>query len=148
MKHREALESDYVSQHLNEWIDLIFGYKQKGPEAINSVNVFRSISYEGQVKITAIKDPDEQMAKLEQIAHFGQTPSQLFKNKHPKREVVKSAERFREYVISTVDKNALLMHMALLNRNPQNPILYLFRESGNIHMVLKSLELYSIPYAV
>ncbi|VDK31748.1 unnamed protein product, partial [Gongylonema pulchrum] len=31
--HRQALESDLVSCQLNQWIDLIFGYKQKGPEA-------------------------------------------------------------------------------------------------------------------
>lgn len=32
--HRQALESDLVSCQLNQWIDLIFGYKQKGPEAV------------------------------------------------------------------------------------------------------------------
>ena len=37
-KMRMALESDYVNNNLNLWIDLIFGYKQKGEEAIKSFN--------------------------------------------------------------------------------------------------------------
>lgn len=37
-KMRNALESDYVNENLNHWIDLIFGYKQRGPEAFKSFN--------------------------------------------------------------------------------------------------------------
>ena len=35
---RDALESEYVSEHLNEWIDLIFGCKQLGDAAIEAQN--------------------------------------------------------------------------------------------------------------
>ena len=38
--HRKALESDHVSDHLHEWIDLVFGYKQQGSEAERALNVF------------------------------------------------------------------------------------------------------------
>jgi len=37
-KNKAALESDYVSNHLHEWIDLIFGFKQRGEEAIKADN--------------------------------------------------------------------------------------------------------------
>lgn len=37
-KLRDALESDIVSNNLHAWIDLIFGYKQRGEEAIRANN--------------------------------------------------------------------------------------------------------------
>lgn len=37
-KSRDALESDHVSEHLHEWIDLVFGYKQKGRDAVEAHN--------------------------------------------------------------------------------------------------------------
>lgn len=38
--HRQALESEFVRKNLHHWIDLIFGFKQKGKAAIEAINVF------------------------------------------------------------------------------------------------------------
>uniref|UniRef100_A0A8D0L2E6 BEACH domain-containing protein n=1 Tax=Sphenodon punctatus TaxID=8508 RepID=A0A8D0L2E6_SPHPU len=62
--HREALECDFVSAHLHECIDLIFGYKQQGPAAVEAVNVFHHLFYEGQVDIYNINDPLKETATI------------------------------------------------------------------------------------
>ncbi|KAG9480633.1 hypothetical protein GDO78_012215 [Eleutherodactylus coqui] len=85
--HREALECDYVSAHLHEWIDLIFGYKQQGPPAVDAVNVFHHLFYEGQVDIYNINDPLKETATIGFINNFGQIPKQLFKKPHPPKRV-------------------------------------------------------------
>lgn len=46
--HRAALESPFVSANLHHWIDLIFGYKQRGQAAVEADNVFRHLTYEGR----------------------------------------------------------------------------------------------------
>jgi len=84
---RMALESEYVSAHLHEWIDLIFGCKQQGRAAQEALNVFYFLTYEGSVDIDEIDDPIEKESAISQINNFGQTPQQIFKKPHPRRQV-------------------------------------------------------------
>lgn len=92
-KHREALESPYVSRHLHQWIDLIFGCKQRGEAAIESVNVFHHLSYHGAKDLDNIEDPVERLATIGIIHNFGQTPHQVFSRPHQGRENVSNKIR-------------------------------------------------------
>nr|XP_029733357.1 neurobeachin-like isoform X8 [Aedes albopictus] len=83
--NRMALESEFVSCQLHQWIDLIFGYKQRGPEAMRATNVFYYLTYEGSVDLDTITDPVTREAIENQIKNFGQTPSLLLMEPHPPR---------------------------------------------------------------
>ncbi len=102
---RKALESPHVSAHLHEWLDLIFGCKQKGGEAVDAQNVFYYLTYEDVVDIDKISDPTERAATVAQINNFGQTPHQLFKKPHPRRLV-------------SAPQVSLLSHTSLLRSVP------------------------------
>ncbi|CAG79116.1 YALI0E04312p [Yarrowia lipolytica CLIB122] len=83
-RNREALESQYVRDNLHLWIDLIFGSRQQGPEAIDSLNVFHHLSYRGAINLEVIEDEMERLATIGIIHNFGQTPSQILTKPHPK----------------------------------------------------------------
>uniref|UniRef100_A0A7S0L8V8 BEACH domain-containing protein n=1 Tax=Coccolithus braarudii TaxID=221442 RepID=A0A7S0L8V8_9EUKA len=84
-KHRAALESEYVSAHLHEWVDLIFGCKQRGPSAVSALNVFFHLTYEENVNLSRLTDLAELRSLKAQINNFGQTPPQLLVTPHPQR---------------------------------------------------------------
>jgi WD40 repeat protein len=91
--NRLALESEYVSQNLHRWIDLIFGYQQRGEEAKKANNLFFHLTYEGAVDMDSIDDPILLRAVQEQISHFGQVPIQLFDRPHPTRAPLSSVQQ-------------------------------------------------------
>ncbi|XP_070606004.1 neurobeachin isoform X4 [Erythrolamprus reginae] len=133
--NRMALESEFVSCQLHQWIDLIFGYKQRGPEAVRALNVFHYLTYEGSINLDSITDPvlreipdayfirdphtflltkDFIKAMEAQIQNFGQTPSQLLIEPHPPRSSA--------------------MHLCFL---PQSPLMFKDQMQQDVIMVLK-----------
>lgn len=112
--NRMALESEFVSCQLHQWIDLIFGYKQKGPEAVRATNVFYYLTYEGSVDMDSINDPVMREAIENQIRNFGQTPSQLLMEPHPPRS---SAMHLSPMMFSSVPDD-VCMTMKFLSNSP------------------------------
>ncbi|XP_036133268.1 lysosomal-trafficking regulator isoform X2 [Molossus molossus] len=82
--HRQALESDHVSQNICQWIDLVFGYKQKGKASVHAINVFHPATYFG-MDVSAVEDPVQRRALETMIKTYGQTPRQLFQSAHVSR---------------------------------------------------------------
>jgi hypothetical protein len=76
--HRKALESPIVTKSLPEWIDLIWGCKQKGSDADLSFNTFRPELYSSY-----IPKPSEDILSLRES--YGLIPDQLFLSRHPSR---------------------------------------------------------------
>lgn len=84
----------YNSCKLLEWIDLVFGYKQRPPHlqngdqaAVDSYNCFMHWTYADAVNLEELKQTDTELYEtaLKQIDNFGQTPAKLFNKPHPKR---------------------------------------------------------------
>ncbi len=70
----------------SKWIDLIFGYKQQGDEALANHNVFHHFFYEGAVDMDKIDDPMQRNAAMSFIHNFGQMPKQVCRDREGRRE--------------------------------------------------------------
>ncbi len=93
-KHRTFLESIEISEKINEWLNLIFGSKQKGKEAKAIRNLFIKQTYEDFDEIHNKADPKEQIYQ-KRMVEFGVTPSQIFKSSTSKRSAVRDLRKRR-----------------------------------------------------
>ena len=82
MTMRSCLENNKVSYKIQEWIDLIFGYKSRGKEAEKVKNIYKEASYQEIIDINKINNKEAQLREVE----FGLVPNQLMVKECAKRD--------------------------------------------------------------
>ncbi|XP_019058456.1 PREDICTED: BEACH domain-containing protein B isoform X2 [Tarenaya hassleriana] len=136
-RNREALESEYVSSHLHNWIDLIFGYKQRGKPAVEAANIFYYLTYEGAVDLENMEDELQRSAIEDQIANFGQTPIQIFRKKHPRRGPPIPIAHPLHFAPASISLTSILP----ATTHPLSAVLYIGLVDSNIVLVNQGLTL-------
>ena len=90
----------------------MFGYKQRGPAAVEAVNVFHPATYAHNLE--AEGDEVERRARQTMIATYGQMPLQLFVVPHPLADMGLTGEKANQ---TPVFRNIIgLRHVNLLPR--------------------------------
>ena len=129
MMMRSALENDDVSNKINNWIDLIFGYKSKGKEAENAYNLFTPSSYQEDIDLKKSKNKES----LLRLVEFGLIPNQIITKECIKRD--KKEEILKEKEIT--DQNCNLK-TEKIDKSKLNIIYIMEEERGKIINLKKS----------
>ena len=79
---KTILENDIISNNIQNWIDLIFGYKAKGKDAELAHNLFTDASYQEDINLNSIEDRESFYRRVE----FGLLPSQIITKECSKRD--------------------------------------------------------------
>jgi len=105
---RKAFESDYVSSHLSDWIDLLFGYKQTDQAAVDSWNLYDPIIYESAWTKQTLTNPQKRAEIEATMWNVGQIPPKLFNSRHPIRNVQKLTSTLSQIVIVDLNVGEIL----------------------------------------
>lgn len=144
--NRRALESFYVDENINYWIDLVFGIKQNGENAVLFNNTFHQYCYSQSI-VNA--DPDTILQIQQHIGSFGIIPNQIFLESHPKRNNFEYEER----LISQDPKLLFSINEPILCVTSHNDIICFITFSGRIGFQIignqsDPVVFYSIPYGI
>ena len=95
-----AFESDLVSSNIGGWIDLVFGFKQRGKEALLNNNVYMFNSYPDLVDIENMSI--EKKRYYYRFVEFGSCPKQIFKKPFDKKGVYNGYKTILDSSVSVI----------------------------------------------
>ena len=122
---RYILENDTISYNIQNWVDLIFGYKNKGKEAELAHNVFIETSYQEGIDLKKVENKDLYL----RYAEFGLIPNQIMSKECEKKMKKEEKLKGKEITNPTVK----LVNNECKPSNVENP-LYIIK---NNNIVLK-----------
>ena len=135
---RNILENDTISSSINYWIDLIFGYKNKGKEAELANNVFTDNSYQEGVDLKKVENRDLFL----RYAEFGLIPTQVLSKECDKK--LKREEKLKGKEITNPSaklnnnecKQSIAENPQYVIKNNSNVLLLNSFSEGKISMLL------------
>jgi hypothetical protein len=122
---KQALENGKISYSIQNWIDLIFGYKSKGKEAELAYNLFTEASYQEDINMNSLEDKTSFLRRVE----FGLIPNQIITKEFSKRE--KKEEFYKDKQI--FDSSAKLIVSSVKLDNEQN----IMKATNDYTLILK-----------
>ena len=81
MTMKSVLESEKISKEIQNWVDLIFGYKARGKEAEIYQNLYTEASYQESINIQDVECKEAMLRQVE----FGLIPTQILNKECGKR---------------------------------------------------------------
>ena len=157
INNRKKLNGKTISNKINEWIDIIFGIGQL-PEKNRKkcVNIFYKETYEQKTnlhkkfqKLILKKRSNEDIIKkitnkIDLILSFGQTPYQIFNDKHPKygKKISNEEGDFESTLSGLFDEKEIKCQIQL------DPLFFMINSNlGKIFIIDKerNIEIYDSP---
>ena len=111
MTMKNVLESNKISYTIQNWVDLIFGYKARGKDAESAKNLFTEASYQECIDITKVDNKESYLRLVE----FGLIPTQIMTKECSKREKKHNIKKGKEVTDSTCDLTYYVVK--LMNEN-------------------------------
>ncbi|EAY13536.1 Beige/BEACH domain containing protein [Trichomonas vaginalis G3] len=130
--HKKALESDFVSEHINDWIDLIWGYKQNGLPASESDNTFDPHLYQDVWQ--KFPSEDDKLMIEQMLHHVGSIPRKLFDQPHKKRIPRNFGNSEKPFCHVKMSENPIIA-VKLVGENANDKILlFTLSNNGLVHL--------------